>query len=130
MNRAIRTILKIGGVVITIAGVACVVKWVVDEFFCGDENNNKENEDLDFNDEFEEAPEEHNMLEVDVNTARSQAAEEITLRHQEAAKAMKEMITEIEQAPKDDPEEADKAEGRLNFDDIDASLDKLFDEEE
>lgn len=129
MRKVMSILLKIGGAAIVITGVVCLVKWAVTELADNKKNeNDKETDASNINDGFEKMPEKNDAPDVDINVARSDAAEEITLRHQEASKVMQEMLAEIDGSTKDENKDVD-TEGRLNFDDIDASLDKLFDEE-
>lgn len=125
MKKVVGTILKIGGVAIAVAGFAYIAKLAFDDFF--NEKDDIKDEGYISVEPYEYSSENDNITELDVDSARSEAAEEIKLRHQEAAMVMKEMIEEIDKEP-DAVDETEKEE-RLNFDDIDASLDKLFEED-
>ena len=132
MRKTTSFVLKIGGVVVAIAGAVCLVKWVMDEFVGNKEGVNSKDDFSSNSDEEEERCSDGNeKADINLNVVRSDAAEEISLRHQEAARMMKEMIDEIEKEPIESGEDASETENedRLDFDDIDASLDKLFDEE-
>lgn len=140
MNKTILTIAKVGGVSLVIGlaayGTYCLVKKMNES---DDVIDSGSSSGTFFNNESESTYEKDNMESENLYEKKSRVSSTISLRHQATAEMIKNMLEDDEdQANSNNGEsivdddlktEDDSKTEKVDFDEIDNSLDKLLDEE-